>query len=222
MKRFALTAAALLLTSVAMAQGPGGFGGQQGGFPGGGQRSGFPGGQQGGFPGGPGGPGGGFPGGPMGMPNREISASSLPLRVMATYLSLTDTQLGKIALLREDAMEAMRPQPGQQRQRNTNPSNNSAAERKATSEITALLNESQRSRLNLLVKALKGLQEDGVRPDAAVKLQLTDDQLSKLAAGRASESVLTSEQQKIAQSYQMPQGGPGGPGGPPPGFGGGN
>lgn len=220
MKRFALTAAALLLTSVAMAQGPGGFGGQQGGFPGGGQRGGFPGGPggQGGFPGGP--------GGPMGMPNREVSAVSVPLRALTSYLSLSESQTAKIALLREDAMEAMRPQPGQQRQRNANPSNNSAAERKVVSEITALLSESQRSRLNTLIKALKSLQEEGIRPDALTKLQLTDDQLAKLAAGRAVESVLTSEQQKIAQSYQMPQGGPGGfpggPGGPPPGFGGGD
>lgn len=204
MKRFALTAAALLVTSVAMAQGNGGFGGQQGGFPGGGQRGGFPGG----------------PGGPMGMPNREVNAISVPLRALTGYLSLSESQVAKIALLREDAMEAMRPQPGQQRQRNSNTSSSNTAERKVISEITALLSDSQRSRLNTLVKALKGLQEEGIRPDALTKLQLTDDQLAKLAAGRALESFLTSEQQKIAQSYQMPQGGPGGfpggPGGPPP------
>lgn len=239
MKRFVLTAVALLVGSVAMAQGqggppqggPGGFGGQGGGF--------GPGGPGGGFPGGPGGPGG-----MMGMP-REISAASIPLRALSLYLNLSDTQTAKIALIREDMQEAMRPQmqqpqrrqaqrdpnadpsqPQQARRGNNNNPSFQVAERKATTETTALLSESQRSRLNVLVKALKGLQEAGIRPDAASKLQLSDDQLSKLASGRALENVLSTEQQQVAQSYQMPQGGPGGPGGfpggpggPPPGFG---
>lgn len=200
MKRFVLTAVALLVGSVAMAQGPGGFGGQGGGF-------------------GPGGPGG--PGGMMGMP-REISAASIPLRALSLYLNLSDTQTAKIALIREDMQEALRPQM-QARRGNNNNANFQTTERKATTETTALLSDAQRSRLNVLVKALKGLQEAGVRPEAASKLQLSEDQLSKLASGRALDNVLSTQQQQVAQSYQMPQGGPGGfpggPGGPPPGFG---
>lgn len=157
----------------------------------------------------------------MGMP-REISAASIPLRALSLYLNLSDTQTAKIALIREDMQEALRPQM-QARRGNNNNANFQTTERKATTETTALLSDAQRSRLNVLVKALKGLQEAGVRPEAASKLQLSEDQLSKLASGRALDNVLSTQQQQVAQSYQMPQGGPGGfpggPGGPPPGFG---
>lgn len=163
----------------------------------------------------------------MGMP-RELTAASIPLRTLALYLGLTDAQTGKIALIREDMQDALRPQMPQRRPQQD--PNVQAAERKATNDTTALLNEAQRTRLNTLVKALKGLQQAGVRPDAAVKLQLSDEQLVKLAAGRGIESVLSAEQQQVAQEYKQPQGGPGGPGGfpggpggfggPPPGFGG--
>ena len=122
MNRLALTVLALMVGGAALAQppqggfgGPGGQGGQGGGRGGfGGGQGGFPGG--GGFGGGQGGPGGmmGMMGGMMGM-NREVSAVSIPLRVMALYLNLTDAQAGKIALIREDMQDAARPQMPQRR-----------------------------------------------------------------------------------------------------------
>lgn len=192
----------------------------------------------------------GGPGAMMGgMMNREVSAANIGLRIMASYLDLTEAQIGKIALIREEAQDAMRPQMSQRRgQRSANAEGEGGppdfqammqemqasmqkAERKATTDTTALLSEAQSSRLKLLVKALKGLQDSGIRPEAALKLQLSDSQLTKLAQGSKPESVLSSEQQTIAQSFQAPMGrgsfgGPGGPdgfpGGPPPGgFGGG-
>ena len=254
----------LLMTQNALAQPPG-FGGEQGG-PGGGQggqggRGGFggPGGGQGG-PGGFGGGGfqggpGGFQGGRMGM-LRTVSAASLPLRVMVSYLGLTDAQTGKIALVREDMQDAMRPQMGQRpgqpqgqprgdsqgqqpqgRQGNQRSQGNQGnqgnpqamqaamqvAEKKATTEINAVLSDDQKTKLATLVKAIKALQDGGIRPDAALKLKLTEEQLAKLAGGTAVEEVLTTEQQNIAENYRMPAGGfgggPGGPGGPG-GFGG--
>ncbi|WP_395145053.1 Spy/CpxP family protein refolding chaperone [Armatimonas sp.] len=235
MNRLALTFVALMVGGAALAQPP--QGGEQGGFGGqgagrGGRGGGF-GGGQGGFPG-----GGGFGGGMMGM-SREISAVNIPLRVMALYLSLTDGQAGKIALIREDMQDAARPQMPPRRASqdpNVDPSvapsaqggrpdmqammqemqtNVAKAERKATADTNALLSEPQRVRLSLLIKALKGLQDAGVRPEAAVKLLLNEDQLTKLAQGRKPESVLSTEQQTIAQGYMSPmgRGGRGGRGG---------
>ena len=172
------------------------------------------------------------------MGARTITAASLPLKVMAAYLDLDDAQVGKIALVREDAQEAMRPQPPQRRsgQEDGQPgqppsfqdmqARAQSADRRAASDIAGLLSDPQRRRLTTLVKAVKALQDEGIRPDAAVKLRLTDEQLTRLASGGKTSAVLTAEQQSIAQAYTMPQGGPGGfpggPGGPPPGFGGGN
>ena len=188
-------------------------------------------------------------GGPSGMMNREVSAANIGLRILASYLNLNEAQVGKIALIREEAQDTMRPQM-RRPQRGSNAEGEGGppdfqammqemqasmqkAERKATTDTTALLSEAQSSRLKLLVKALKGLQDSGIRPEAALKLQLTEEQLTKLAQGRKPESVLSTEQQTIAQSFQAPMGrggfgGPGGPGGggfpggpPPGGFGGG-
>jgi Spy/CpxP family protein refolding chaperone len=218
MKRCLISAVVLLLSSVAMAQPPD-FGGPGGPPPG-----------QGGF-GGQGGPGrgqgrpgqGGF-GGQMGMP-RVVSAASVSLRALVAYLTLSDGQIGKIALIREDMMEAMRPappkrptdgQPPQQPRREDMQAKSLAAEKKATAEINALLSDGQRKQLGILVKAMKALQAGGIRPDAVIKLALTNDQLDKLAAGNVVDNVLTDEQQTIAEGYRMPPGGPGfgGPGGP--------
>jgi LTXXQ motif family protein len=250
MNRLALTIVALMVGGAALAQPPqGGFGGQGGPGGQGGGRGGF-GGGQGGFGGGPGGFGGGqggpggMMGGMMGM-NREVSAASIPLRVMAMYLNLSDAQAGKIALIREDMQDAMRPQmPPRRPQQDPNgdpnaqggqrpdfqammqemQANVAKAERKATTDTNGVLSEPQRTRLSLLIKALKGLQESGIRPEAAAKLELNDDQLTKLSQGRKPESVLTPEQQTTAQSYMAPMrggfGGPGGQGGPGGGFGG--
>ncbi|MCX6368915.1 MAG: hypothetical protein NTX57_19715 [Armatimonadetes bacterium] len=271
MNRLALTFVALMVGGAALAQPPqggeqgggfggrgggrggrgggqggpgGGFGGQGGGFPGGG---GF-GGMMGGMMGGMGGPGGMM--GMMGM-NREISAANVALRIMALYLSLTDAQSGKIALIREESQDAMRPQmPPRRPQQDPNADPNAAqnaqgggrpdmqammqemqaamqemqaniakAERKATTDTDAVLSEAQRTRLKLLIKALKGLQEAGIRPEATLKLMLNEDQLTKLAQGRKPESVLSTEQQTIAKGYTMPMG-RGGQGGPGGGFGG--
>ena len=103
MNRLALTIVALMVGGAALAQPPqGGFGGQGG--PGG----------QGGFGGQGGGRGGGFPGGmtggPSGMMNREVSAANIGLRILASYLNLNEAQVGKIALIREEAQDTMRPQ----------------------------------------------------------------------------------------------------------------
>jgi hypothetical protein len=249
MNRFVLTAAVLLIGSMsAMAQdpqGPGGFPGGPGGgggFGGGQQRQGGFGGPGGGF----GGPGqGGFRGGPggmMGMGARTVSAATIPLRVLATYLNLSDAQAGKIALAREEMQDAMRPTPPQRRNGNGGNGGNSggapnaynpggpggggqppqfeemqarfqAAEKKTSNAIKAALSEDQQAKLSLLVKALQQLQNEGIRPDAALKLLLTGDQVSKLAGGRKAESVLTPEQMEVADAYRMPQG-PGGFGGP--------
>lgn len=255
MNRLALTFVALMVGGAALAQPPqGGFGGQggpgeQGGFGGRGGRGGFGGpggGFGGGFPGGGGfgGPGG-MMGGMMGM-NRELSATNLPLRIMALYLSLSDAQSGKIALIREEMQDAMRPQMPQRRpQQDPNGDPNAQgggrpdmqammqemqtaiakAERKATTDTDAALSDAQRTRLKLLIKALKGLQDSGIRPEASLKLMLSADQLTKLAQGSKPESVFSTEQQTIAKDYTMPQGrggfgGPGGQGGPGGGFGG--
>lgn len=236
LKRFSLMAATLLIGSTAFAQPP------QGGFQGGGPGQG-----RGGF-GGPGGPGGGF-GGPgfMGGMNRTVSAATIPLRVMSLYLGLTDAQKGKIAEAREEMQDSMRPQMSR-RNANSNDgpprfdpeqmeAQRQSAEKKGTKEITQILSDAQRSKLNLLVKALAALQAAGIRSEAALKLNLTDDQLSRLAAMNANaastraETVLTDDQKDIAEDYKMPMGppggrggfagggGPGGPGGPG-GFGG--
>ena len=260
MNRLALTFVALMVGGAALAQPPqggeqgqGGFGGQGGGR---GGRGGFGGGQGGfGGPGGPGGgggfPGGGFggqggfggPGGMMGGMSRDISATNVALRIMALYLSLTDAQTGKIALVREEMQDGMRPQMPQRRPQqdpNADPSgiggaqpdfqammqdmqaNMAKAERKAATDTDAVLSEPQRARLKLLIKALKGLQDASIRPEATLKLLLNEDQLTKLAQGRKPESVLSTEQQTIAKSYMMPtgRGGPGGGFGGPGGAGG--
>ena len=174
MNRLALTMVALMVGGAALAQPPqGGFGGQGGGR----------GGRGGGFPGG-GGPGGmmGGPGMMGGMMNREVSAANIGLRIMASYLDLTEAQVGKIALIREEAQDAMRPQV-RRPQRNSNAEGEGGppdfqammqemqasmqkAERKATTDTAALLSDAQSSRLKLLVKALKGLQDSGIRPEA--------------------------------------------------------
>ncbi|WP_395094466.1 Spy/CpxP family protein refolding chaperone [Armatimonas sp.] len=254
MNRLVLTFVALMVGGAALAQPPqGGEQGGQGGQGGFGGQGGGRGGRGGGFGGGQGGPGGGggfggggsfgggMMGGMMGM-SREISAVSIPLRVMALYLSLTDAQAGKIALIREDMQDAARPQMPQRRapqDPNADPSaapsaqggrpdmqammqemqtNVAKAERKAVTDTNAVLSEPQRVRLSLLIKALKGLQDEGVRPEAATKLMLNEDQLTNLARGRKMESVLSAAQKTIAQSYMSPmgrggQGGPGGQGG---------
>lgn len=238
MNRLTLTFVALMVGGAALAQDPqGGFGGQGGG------RGGRGGGGQGGF-GGQGGGFGGMMGGMMGM-SRELSAVTIPLRVMALYLSLTDSQAGKIALIREDMQDAARPQMPSRRSQpdpNADPSaapnaqggrpdfqammqemqtNVAKAERKATTDNNAVLTEPQRTRLSLLLKALKALQDAGVRPEAATKLLLSEEQLTNLSRGRTLDKVLSAEQQTIAQSYMSPmgRGGQGGPGGG--GFGGG-
>ncbi len=245
MNRLALTFVALMVGGSALAQPP--QGGEQGGFGGqGGGRGGRGGGGFGGGQGGSGGGGfgGGMMGGMMGM-SREISAVSIPLRVMVLYLSLTDAQAGKIALIREDMQDAARPQMPTRRapqDPNADPSaapapsaqggrpdmqammqemqtNVAKAERKAVADTNAVLSEPQRVRLSLLIKALKGLQDEGVRPEAATKLMLNEDQLTNLARGRKMESVLSAEQKTIAQSYMSPMG-RGGQGGPGGGFGG--
>ncbi|WP_309722710.1 hypothetical protein [Armatimonas sp.] len=268
MNRLALTFVALMVGGAALAQPPQGQGGEQGGGRGG------RGGGRGGFGGGQGGPGGGFggggvggpggimgmmggmggPGGMMGGMNREISAANISLRIMALYLSLTDAQSGKIALLREESQDAMRPQMPQRRPQASEGADPSAApnaqggrpdmqammqemqaamqemqanmakaERKAAADTDAVLSEAQRTRLKLLIKALKGLQEAGIRPEATLKLMLNEDQLTKLAQGRKPESVLSTEQQTIAKGFMMPtgRGGFGGPGGGVGGPGGG-
>jgi hypothetical protein len=166
---------------------------------------------------------------------------------MALYLSLTDAQSGKIALIREESQDAMRPQmPPRRPQQDPNADPNAQsggrpdmqammqemqaamqemqaniakAERKATTDTDAVLSEAQRTRLKLLIKALKGLHEAGIRPEATLKLMLNEDQLTKLAQGRKPESVLSTEQQTIAKGYTMPMG-RGGQGGPGGGFGG--
>jgi LTXXQ motif family protein len=253
MNRLALTFVALMVGGAALAQPPqGGFGGQGGPGGQGGGRGGRGGGQggpggggfggQGGFGGGPGGMMGG-PGGMMGMMgmNREVSAATIPLRVMATYLNLTDAQAGKIALIREDMQDASRPQmpkrpaqdpnadpaaggrPDFQAMMQEMQANVQKAERKATTDTSAVLTDPQRTMLSTLIKALKVMQDAGIRPEAATKLQLADDQLRQLAQGRTPDKVLSADQQAIAQSYMMPmmgRGGPGGPGGPGGGFGG--
>lgn len=199
MNRYALTAALLLTGGAAMAQGPEGFGGPPPGAFGG-------------------------PGGRRERAPRAVTAASIPLRTLASYLSLTDAQTGKIALIREEAQEALRPAMPRQREAGSGAdSGRQAAETKASREIKAVLNESQRTRLTALMKAIQTLQSAGVRPDAVTKLQLTDEQLAGLAAGRGVDEVLNERQIEIAQSYRVPPfGGPGGfPGGPPPeGFGG--
>ena len=246
MNRFALTFVALMVGGAALAQPPqGGFGGQGGG------RGGRGGGQfgGGGFPGGPGGGGGqggfGGPGGMMGGMNRETSATNISLRIMVLYLSLTDAQAGKIALVREEMQEGMRPQMQQRRPQQQDPNadpnaqgggrpdmqammqemqaNMAKAERKGTTDTDTVLSDAQRTRLKLLIKALKGLQDAGIRPEASLKLMLNADQLTKLAQGSKPESVFSTEQQAIAKDYTMPtgRGGPGGPGGSPGGPGGG-
>lgn len=213
--RFSLTLGAMLLLSgAALAQGPeGGFGGPPPG--------GFGGGQQGGFGGGRGGQRGGGPGGMM--INRPVTAASLSLRTMLTYLDLSDAQAVKIALAKEDAMEAMRGPmgggPGGPRG-----GNNNAGDQKAVGAINALLSTAQKSRLATLVKAVDALQKEGVRPDAAAKLKLSDEQISRLAQGASKNDVLSEDQVAVAAEFAVPQGGPGGRGGfggPPPGEGGG-
>ena len=225
--RFSLTLGAMLLLSgAALAQGPeGGFGGPPPGGFGGGQQGGFGGGPQGGgFGGGRGGQRGGGPGGMM--MNRPVTAASLSLRTMLTYLDLSDAQAIKIALAKEDAMESMRGPmgggPGGPRG-----GNNNAGDQKAVSAINALLSSAQKSRLATLVKAVAALQKEGVRPDAAAKLKLSDEQISRLAQGASKNDVLSEDQVAVAAEFAMPQGGPdggrggfGGPGGPG-GFGGG-
>ena len=231
--RFTLTLGAMLLLSgAALAQGPEG---PQGGF-----GQGGPGGQGGGFPGGPGGGRGGFGGGPGGMMgNRAVTAASLSLRTLLTYLDLTDAQAVKIALAKEDAMESMRGPGGFGGQRG---GPGGAGDQKAVGAINALLSAEQKTRLATLVKAVAALQKAGIRPEAAAKLKLSDEQIVKLVQGATKEDVLDETQTGIAASFAMPQGGPGGPGGfgggrggfpggpggqggpggPPPGEGGGN
>ena len=223
--RFSLTLGAMLLLSgAALAQGPeGGFGGPPPGGFGGGQRGGGPGGM---------------------MMNRTVTAASLSLRTMLTYLDLSDAQAVKIALAKEDAMESMRgpmgggPGGGRGQQGGQRGGNNNAGDQKAVSAINALLSSAQKSRLVTLVKAVAALQKEGIRPDAAAKLKLSDEQLTKLAQGASKDDVLSEDQVAVAAEFTMPQGGPGGrggfggggfpggeggPGGPPPGeFGGGN
>lgn len=261
MNRLALTLVALVVGTAALAQPPqggdqgGGRGGQGGGRGGRGGGQGGPGGggfgglggAQGGFggAGGFGGQGGfgGMIGGMMGM-SRDITAVTIPLRAMALYLSLTDNQTGKIALIREEMQEAARPQMPQRRGAPQDPNadpnaaatptqggrpdiqammqemqtNVAKAERKAVTDTNAVLSEPQRTRLALLIKALKSLQDEGVRPEASIKLLLNEDQLTALSRGRKMDIVLTPEQKTIAQGYLSPMGrggfgGPGGPGG---------
>jgi hypothetical protein len=211
--------------------GRGGFGGGQGQ---GGGRGGF--GGQGGF------------GGMMG--NQTPSAATLPLRLMVSYLGLSDAQVGKIALSRDDMQEASRPapmrrpaggapdgQPGQggpggggmdmQAMMAEMQAKRQSAEKKAVAEIRTILSPEQSTKLATLIKAMESLRTAGYRPEAAGKLQLNDEQLTRIARGGAIESILTPDQMAIAETFRMPRGGPGGPGGPggfgggPGGFGGG-
>ncbi len=203
--------------------GPGGGGGG-GGFGGGG-------GYGGGGYGGGGGRGFGGQGGPGGMMgNRAPSAANLSLRVMATYLALTESQISKIALSRDDMQQAntMPPprrggQGGQGGGQGSQPdfqamfaemnAKRQAAEKKTVAEIKAVLTADQVSKLALLLKAMESLQTAGIRGDAIGKLQLTDTQLSSIARGGDVTTILTPEQTTIAQDFRIPQGGPGGPGG---------
>lgn len=209
-------------------RGRGGFGGGQG--QGGGQGGGF----GGGFGGGRGGFGGqgGFGGGPGGMMgNQTPSAANLPLRLMASYLALSDAQVGKIALSRDDMQEASRPTPmrrpaGGQGGQGGQPgmdmqamfaemaAKRQSAEKKSVAEIRAILSPEQSTKLATLIKAMESLRTAGYRPDSIGKLQLNDEQLTRISRGGAVESILTPDQMAIAETYRMPLGGPGGRGGP--------
>jgi hypothetical protein len=190
----------------------------------------------------------------MMMP-RQLSATNIPLRILAKYVNLNDSQIGKVAIVREEMMDAMRPTPpprrgnggpggpggdrggpnaygggqggpggfgrGQQPNFEEMQGRIQAADKKATEDIKAILTEDQRGKLARLVKALQALQSEGIRPDAVLKLEITEDQIAKLGGGRTVANVLTPEQQERAEEFRMPPG-PGGFGGPggPGGFGG--
>lgn len=269
MKRFTLAIAALgLLSGAALAQGPGGFGGPP----------------QGGFQGGPGGGRQGGGGRGMGMGMRQVSAASLSLRTLLTYLSLSDAQAVKIALIKEDNQQTQRPGgpggfggpggpggpggfqggpqgggfsggPPQGGEFPGGPPQQGDAQQgfggrgpgggrgmqggrpggmtqvddtKVVNAIKAVLSDTQKTKLNQLVKAGQALAQSGIRPESLAKLKLTETQLAALSRGEAADSILSESQVSIADEFRMPQfgGGPGGPGGfpggPPPegGFGG--
>lgn len=120
------------------------------------------------------------------------------------------------------------------------------AEKKASEQIAALLNDIQRKEVPKLLKSLRIFRDADVPLAVVVKLNLTDAQIETLAAdkggtaaammGRNSSAtqikrlrqVLTPKQQEWIEPYLQPSpmGGPGGPGRPdgpgggPPEFGG--
>lgn len=173
----------------------------------------------GGFPGGPppgqGGPGrpggpGGMRGGPGGMRLDKLAplARLIQRPEIADEIKLTDDQLDKI----QEALDGMRPQPGQQGQR-PDPAAREKLNDAVEAKVKSLLSADQFKRLNEIRLQEAGLTAAFV-PEIQTTLGLTEDQKAKLKA------LLP----KRPEGGPRGQGGPGGdgPGGPPPGgFGGG-
>lgn len=176
----------------------------------------------------------GRPGGPPRMPP-PISAATIPVEAMTTYLKLTGEQTSKIQeinmALREE-MRPPRPENGNQRPQPPSPEEREArhkvmdgAIQKASASVTALLNDEQKTRLVTLLKAFDALRAGRIPPPALRDLKLTESQWAQLGAlgkNATHEKIraLLTDAQKTALESSRPGfsdlGGHGPGDGPPP------
>lgn len=186
----------------------------------------------------------GRPGGPPRMPP-PISATTIPVEEMTTYLKLTGTQVSNIKEIHTALREEMRPprrpeqggppngrdggdgrpQPPSREEREARNQAMDAAIQKASVAVTALLDGEQKPRLVTLLKAFEALRAGRIPPPALRDLKLTESQWTQLGAlGKNATreqigAILTEAQRSVLESLRPGPGEHGGRGpgdGPPP------
>jgi hypothetical protein len=191
-KLFTLTivAAALTVGVAGLAQQPPGGGG------GGGRR-------QGGF----GGRGGG-----------QVTLATVPVAVLADGLHLTAGQTSKIQGIqdqyRKDAT-ALRPQQGEQVDRNELMQKMGALQEETTKSIQGVLNETQTKAAPAFIKSISGYRMVGIPLEVLPELKLTSSQKSQITtiAEGAQKQMADARAAAQAANGGQPGGGQGGPGG---------
>ena len=175
-------------------------------------------------PPGPGGPGGGpggpgFGRGPRGGP-RQASAVQTPLAALAAELKLTDDQKSQIKAIQDNVKkqrQTLMPRPNPNGERpdpetmRANFDKMRAMEQKANKDIEAVLNDTQKQALPVILKQFDNLRMGGIPLEVYGDLKLTSDQKQQIG------DIVKKARAAMAPP---PDGGQPGAGGPPPGEGG--